>query len=103
MGALPVAQGIQSKCSSTQLSSKVGGVDCTMAVCPTDCECANTNCGDVIDTCLADATCAQAQGCALACACSDQVCALTCAQNNPSDLALPVAQDIQSKCGSTQV
>merc|ERR1712043_87248 len=66
-------------------------VDCSTAVCKTDCECANDKCASQIDTCLADATCAQGQDCAFACACGDDACALKCAKDSPSAKALPVA------------
>jgi len=68
--------------------------------CPTQRECSKTACADSIDTGLADATRAVAQGCALACARSGQQCALNCASQSRSPLAFPVATCMNSNCAS---
>merc|ERR1711935_1045636 len=68
------------------------------SACESQCTCSLNACADEISTCLDDATCAKAQGCALACACGDNACALQCAVKTPSTKALPVAQCINSKC-----
>merc|ERR1711957_43033 len=96
--ALPVAQCINSKCAS--LSAPKAAVDCTKSACESECTCSLSACADEIATCLDDATCAQAQGCALGCSCGDSACSLQCAVKTPSTKALPVAQCINSKCAS---
>merc|ERR1712193_66874 len=53
------------------------------------------------NACLADATCAKGQSCALGCACGDTACSLKCASQAGSPLALPVATCINSKCASS--
>merc|ERR1739849_4427 len=58
---------------------EASGVDCSTAACPDQCECSLSKCASEIDTCLADAVCAQGQACALACPCSDTACSLKCA------------------------
>jgi hypothetical protein len=83
-----------------QLSSSAD-IDCSTAACPSQCECSLTQCADSINSCLADATCAAAQGCASACACNDQQCSLNCASSSGSPLALPVATCINSNCASS--
>merc|ERR1719350_257492 len=96
--ALPVATCITKNCAS---SLKADAVDCSKSACPKDCECALNKCGSQIDACLADATCAKGQDCALACACGDKVCQLKCAAQNPSAKALPVATCITKNCASS--
>merc|ERR1711920_1107853 len=60
--ALPVATCLNSNCASKLQASDV---DCTTAACPDQCQCGLDKCAAQIDTCLADATCAQGQACAL--------------------------------------
>merc|ERR1712176_1571371 len=96
--ALPVATCINSKCSSEAAPA----VDCTKATCQSECECSLTSCADPINKCLADATCAKGQACALGCACGDTDCSLNCATAAGSPLALPVATCINSKCSSSE-
>jgi len=84
-------------------SSLGAAVDCTKATCQSECECSLTSCADQINKCLADATCAAGQSCALACACGDTACSLSCATKAGSPLALPVATCINSKCASVMV
>merc|ERR1712019_142410 len=91
--ALPVATCINSKCSSVE---ETASVDCTKATCQSECECSLTQCADPINACLADATCAKGQSCALGCACGDTACSLNCATQAGSPLALPVATCINS-------
>merc|ERR1719361_1230447 len=47
--------------------AKFTDVDCSTAACPDQCQCGLDKCTDAINTCLADASCAQGQTCALAC------------------------------------
>merc|ERR1712025_777124 len=94
--ALPVATCLNSNCASNLKAD----VDCSTAACPDQCQCGLDKCADVIDTCLADATCAQGQACALACPCSDTAFSLKCAAANPSTKALPVATCLNSNCAS---
>merc|ERR1712032_842722 len=82
-------------------SLRAADVDCTTAACPDQCECGLDKCADAINICLADATCAQGQACALACPCSDTACSLKCAAANPSAKALPVATCINANCASS--
>merc|ERR1712019_217995 len=96
--ALPVATCINSKCSSV----KETAVDCSKATCQEECECSLKSCADPINACLADATCAKGQSCALGCACGDTACSLNCATQAGSPLALPVATCINSKCSSLE-
>merc|ERR1711862_1004663 len=95
--ALPVATCINSNCAGL----KSAGVDCSASACPSQCECSLDKCADSINTCLADATCAKGQACALACPCSDTACSLKCAAATPSPKALPVATCINSNCASS--
>merc|ERR1712187_685822 len=74
--ALPVASCIKDQCGS---AVEATGVDCSTAVCQSQCECANDKCADSLAACLSDATCADSQACALACACNDDACILKCA------------------------
>merc|ERR1712157_94055 len=96
--ALPVATCINSKCASVEETA----VDCTKATCQSQCECSLTACADPINACLADATCAKGQSCALGCACGDTACSLNCATQAGSPLALPVATCINPKCSSVE-
>merc|ERR1712154_154666 len=98
--ALPVATCLNKNCAS---EFQAADVDCTTAACPDQCECGLDKCADVINTCLADATCAQGQACALACPCSDTACSLKCAAANPSAKALPVATCLNKNCASVAV
>merc|ERR1712093_833632 len=82
------------------VSTSSTAVDCTKAACQKECECTLTKCKSQVDACLADATCAKAQGCALGCACGDKACSLKCAAANPSPKALPVALCINANCAS---
>merc|ERR1712048_1280071 len=88
---------INSKCSSVEETA----VDCSKATCQEECECSLKSCADPINACLADATCAKGQSCALGCACGDTACSLNCATQAGSPLALPVATCINSKCSSS--
>lgn len=88
---------------SEQEDENVEGVDCSKAKCPSECACALDKCADVVNACLADATCKKGQDCALACPCHDQVCSMKCVAANPSTKALPVATCIKSKCDSSDV
>merc|ERR550537_433238 len=97
--ALPVATCINSNCAGL----KSEGVDCSKSACPSQCECSLDKCADSINTCLADAQCAQGQACALTCACGDTACNLKCAAATPSPKALPVATCINSNCAGTSV
>merc|ERR1712127_282796 len=97
MGALPVAQCVNSKCVSLEAA-----VDCSTSACPAECTCSLDKCADSVNACLADATCAKGQTCALACPCGDASCSLTCASQAGSPLALPVAQCVNSKCVSME-
>merc|ERR1712048_154595 len=89
---------INSKCSSVEETA----VDCSKATCQEECECSLKSCADPINACLADATCAKGQSCALGCACGDTACSLNCATQAGSPLALPVATCINSKCASLE-
>merc|ERR1712187_747940 len=88
-------------CLNSNCASTVSAVDCSTAACPDQCQCGLDKCGSAIDACLADATCAASQECALACACSDTACTLKCAAASPSAKALPVASCLNSNCAST--
>merc|ERR1719414_968758 len=102
--AVPVAQCITKNCASEDVSAIrgfTGGVDCSKSACEKECKCSLDKCADSINTCLADATCAKGQGCALACPCSDTACSLKCAAENPSSKALPVATCINKNCASS--
>merc|ERR1711979_96254 len=104
--ALPVAQCIETKCASHDVSAVkrfASGVDCSKAACQTECKCALDKCADSINACLADETCAKGQTCAEACACGDTACSLNCATQAGSPLALPVATCINSKCSSVLI
>merc|ERR1719336_2791330 len=85
----------------TKKQFETAAVDCSTAVCQSECECANEKCADSLDTCLSDDTCAKAQDCALACPCQDNACILKCAAANPSTKALPAALCINKQCGNT--
>merc|ERR1712151_812465 len=87
--ALPVAKCVNSQCGN--LAATPADIDCTTATCQSQCECSLDKCASQISACLADAKCAAAQSCALACPCSDNACMLKCAASNPSAKALPVA------------
>merc|ERR1712048_1284719 len=100
--ALPVATCVNSKCSSSD-DAVLEAVDCTKATCQSECECSLKECADPINACLADATCAKGQSCALGCACGDTACGLNCATQAGSPLALPVATCVNSKCSSSDV
>merc|ERR1740115_63643 len=78
-------------------------IDCTTAVCESQCTCSLDKCASQIASCLADANCAKSQDCALQCPCSDNSCILKCAASAPSLKALPVAKCINSNCGSVLV
>merc|ERR1739848_622833 len=54
------------------------------------------HCASQIGDCLADATCAAGQACALACGCGDNACIVSCASKDPSPKALPVLACAQS-------
>jgi len=86
-----------------ECSASTTAVDCTTAACPDQCQCGLDKCGDAINSCLADSTCAASQECALACACSDTACTLKCAASSPSAKALPVASCLNSNCASVVV
>merc|ERR1712014_458118 len=104
--ALPVAQCITKNCASEDVSAIrgfTGGVDCSKSACEKECKCSLEKCADSINSCLADATCAKGQSCALGCACGDTACALNCATQAGSPLSLPVATCINSKCSSATV
>merc|ERR1712154_741766 len=76
---------------------KATDIDCTTAVCESQCSCSLDKCASEIDACLAVPNCAASQDCALACPCSDDACILKCAASSPSIKALPVAKCINSK------
>merc|ERR1712085_92832 len=78
-------------------------IDCTTAVCESQCTCSLDKCADEIASCLSETSCAKSQDCALACPCSDNACILKCAASHPSLKALPVAKCINSNCGSVLV
>merc|ERR1712048_903109 len=79
-------------CVNIDLKKQVeaSAVDCSKATCQSECECSLKQCTDPINACLADATCAKGQDCALSCACGDTACSLNCATQAGSPLALPV-------------
>merc|ERR1712048_1523234 len=100
--ACPLAAGAATAPLSVSLSSALPAVDCSKATCQEECECSLKQCADPINACLADATCAKGQTCALGCACGDTACSLNCATQAGSPLALPVATCINSKCSSVE-
>merc|ERR1711941_121565 len=77
--------------------------DQIQGVCQEQRTCSLDKCASEIDACLAVPNCAASQDCALACACSDNACMLKCAAASPSVKALPVANCVNSQCGSTGV
>merc|ERR1712187_257833 len=97
--ALPVATCINSKCASVEAAPAVDG---SKAACQDACTCSLDKCADSINACLADATCAKGQSCALGCACGDTACNLACASDAGSPLALPVATCVNSNCVSVE-
>merc|ERR1712048_711132 len=82
---------------------KATDIDCSTAVCESQCTCSLDKCAAQIDACLAVDNCASAQTCALACPCSDNACMLKCAAASPSTKALPVASCVNNNCGSASV
>merc|ERR1712139_729369 len=79
---------------------KAKDIDCTTAVCESQCSCSLDKCASQIDACLAVPNCASSQNCALACPCSDNACMLKCAAKSPSIKALPAAKCINSECST---
>merc|ERR1712242_144513 len=73
--------------------------DCSGATCSAVCECAFSSCGDSVNACLADSTCASKQSCAFDCACGDTGCVANCAAGD--DLATAAVACISSKCVSS--
>merc|ERR1712078_633636 len=80
---------------------KATAIDCTTAVCESQCSCSLDKCASEIDACLAVDNCASSQSCALGCACSDNACILKCAASSPSLKALPVANCVNTNCGGS--
>jgi len=89
--------------TAKQAELEAKDIDCSTAVCQDQCTCSLEQCASEIDACLAQSACAKSQDCALACPCSDNACMLKCAAASPSIKALPVANCVNSKCGSASV
>merc|ERR1711971_1236249 len=120
--ALPVAECIKGKCSSASLlRTSNSQVDCGAATCKEACECTNEHCDAEVQKCLKNACeescrcakqkcigpglpclldpkCASFQACSFNCACGDADCAMACAQQTPSNKAMPLANCITQKC-----
>jgi len=97
--ALPLFECVTGKCSKSFLKALPKyDADCSTATCSETCECSLKECPDQISDCLGDAECAKVQGCAFACPCGDEACALECAKMSSSAFALPAFECVQQKC-----
>jgi len=96
--AHPVAECVVSKCHVAAAMLTAPHLSCHGAACEESCRCAKQKCIGPGLPCLLDPKCASFQACSFNCACGDADCAMACAQQTPSNKAMPLANCITQKC-----
>jgi len=98
--AAPVAECVVSKCHVAAAMLTAPHLSCHGAACEESCRCAKQKCIGPGLPCLLDPNCASFQACSFNCACGDADCAMACAQQTPSNKAMPLANCITQRCHS---
>jgi len=96
--AKPVAECISTNCITAQTLLGAPNLSCHGSACEDSCKCAKSKCLGKGMACLLDPNCVGFQDCSFKCACGDAECAMTCAQQQSSPKAMPLAQCITERC-----